>query len=67
MEKLENINLNEMETLNIKQKKQNKLDKRLVQSPVVFKHGCSLETYLQLCRKKKRQYQKTYIFQKISR
>ena len=52
MEKLENIK--EMEALNMKQKKWNKLDKRerSSYSPVVFKHGCSLETFLELWRKK---------------
>ena len=38
--------LNEMGALNMKFKKGNKLDrsKILSYSPVVFKHGCSLET-----------------------
>jgi len=51
MEKLKNIN--EMGTLNMKQIKWNKQDKskRLSYSPVVFKHGCSLEAYLELWRK----------------
>ena len=40
--------LNEMGALNMKQKKWNKLDKRSSYSPVVFKHDCSLETYLEL-------------------
>ena len=31
-------------------------------SPVVFKHGCSLETYLQLCRKKKKDNIRKFIF-----
>ena len=52
MEKLENIK--EMEALNMKQKKWNKLDKskRSSYSPVVFKYDCSLETYLELWTKK---------------
>ena len=56
--------LNEIGALNMKQKKWNKLDKskRSSHSPVVFKHGCSLETYLELWRKK---YIGIYIFQKI--
>ena len=45
--------LYEMGALNMKQKKRNTLDKskRSSSSPVVFKHGCSLETYLELWRK----------------
>ena len=50
MEKLEN-KLNEMEALNMKLKKWNKLDKRSSYSRVVFKHGCLLEMYLELWRK----------------
>ena len=52
MEKLENIS--EMGALSTKQKKWNKLDKskRSSYSPVVFKHDCSLEIYLDLWRKK---------------
>ena len=44
-----------MKALNRKYKKWNKLDKskRSSYSPVVFKHGCSLETYLKLWPKKK--------------
>ena len=39
----------------MKEKKWNKLDKnkRSSFSPVVFKHDCSLETYLEFWRKKK--------------
>ena len=45
--------LGEMGTLDMRQKKWNKLDKskRSSYSPVVFKHGCSLETYLEFWRK----------------
>ena len=52
MEKLENIN--EMEALNMKEKKWNKLDKskRSSYSPVVFKYDCSLETYVEIWTKK---------------
>ena len=66
MEILENIN--EMGALNMKQIKWNKQDKskRLSYSPVVFKHGCSLEAYLELWRKKQ-QYLGICIFQKIPR
>ena len=41
---------NEMGALNMKQKKQNKLDKskRFSYSLVAFKYDCSLETYLDL-------------------
>ena len=44
----------EMGALNMKFKKWNKLDTRktLSYSPVVFKHGCSLEIYLGFWRKK---------------
>ena len=61
--------LNEMKALNRKYKKWNKLDKskRFSYSPVVFKHGCSLETYLELWEKKKKQYLGISIFQKIPR
>ena len=56
MEKLEigEHKLNEMGELNMKKKKWNKLDKskRLLYSPVVFKHDCSLETYLELWKTK---------------
>ena len=51
MEKLES-KLNEVEALNVKYKEWNKLDKRSSHNPVVFKHGCSLETYLELWRKR---------------
>ena len=46
--------LNEMGALNMKYKKWNKLDKskRSSCSPVAFKHGCLLETYLELWPKK---------------
>ena len=44
--------LNEMGALNMKQKKWNKLDKRSSYSPVVFKCSWSLETCLELWRKK---------------
>ena len=46
--------LNEMGALIMKYKKRTKLDKskRSSYSPVVFKHGWSLETYLELWRKK---------------
>ena len=46
--------LNEMGPLNMKQRKRNKLvkSKRSLYSPVVFKHGCLLQTYLELWRKK---------------
>ena len=46
--------LNETGALNMKKKKWNKLVKNKKPSycPVVFKHGCSLETYLELWRKK---------------
>ena len=46
--------LNEMEALNMKQKKWNKLDKskRSSYNPVVFKHAFSLEAQLELWRKK---------------
>ena len=52
MEKLENIS--EMGVLSMKQKKWNKLhtSRRSSYSPVVFKHDCSLDTYLELWRKK---------------
>ena len=45
-EEIRKHKLNEMGTLNMKQKKWNKLDtsKRSSYNPVVFKHGCSLET-----------------------
>ena len=48
------IEKNEMGALNMKQEKWNKLDKskRSSYSPVVFKHGCSLETHLELWRKR---------------
>ena len=65
--------LNEMGTLNMKQKKWKKLDKskRSSYSSVVFKHDCSLETYLELWRKKGNTqvfvYKYICIFQKISR
>ena len=65
--------LNEMRALNMKQKKGNKLDKskRSSYSSVVFKHDCSLETYLELWRKKGNTqvfvYKYICIFQKISR
>ena len=64
----EKYKLNEMGALNMKHKKWNKLDKskRSSYSPDVFKHDCSLETYLELWRKKK-QYLGICIFQKISR
>ena len=57
--------LNEMGALNMKFKKWNKLDtsKTLSYSPVVFKHGCSLETYLEFWRKKL--YLGICIFQKF--
>ena len=57
--------LNEMGALNMKWKKWNKQDKskRSSYSPVVFKHGCSLETHLELWWKK--QYLGICIFQKI--
>ena len=47
----------------MKSKKWNKLDKskRSAYSPVVFKHDYSLETYMELWRKK--QYLSIYIFQ----
>ena len=50
----------------MKHKKWNKLDKskRSSYSPDVFKHDCSLETYLELWRKKK-QYLGICIFQKM--
>ena len=41
-----------MGALKMKRKKWNKLDKRTLYSPVIFKHGCSLETYLVHWRKK---------------
>ena len=46
--------LNEMGELKMKQKKLNKLDKskRSTYIPVVFKHGFSLETYLELWRRR---------------
>ena len=45
---------NEMGVLNLKYKKWNKLDKskRSSYSTVVSKHGCSLETYLELWKKR---------------
>ena len=45
--------LNEMGTLNVKEKKWNKLDKnkKLSYNPVTFKYGCSLESHLELWRK----------------
>ena len=43
--------LNEMGSMNVKQTKWNKLDKRSPNSPVVLRHGCSLETYLEFWRK----------------
>ena len=48
--------LNEMGALNVKQKKWNKLDKnkRSSYDPAVFKHDCSLETYLEPWRKKQK-------------
>ena len=59
--------LNEMGAWNMKFKKGNKLDrsKILSYSPVVFKHGCSLETYLEFGRKE--QYPGICIFQKLPR
>ena len=47
--------LNEMGALTMKQKKRNKLDKskRSSYSPVIFKHGYSLETYLERWQKHK--------------
>ena len=55
MENLENT-LDEIGALNMKQKEWNKLDKskRSSYNPVVFKHDCSLETYQELYRKKKK-------------
>ena len=52
--KIEEHKLNETGALNMKHKKLNKLDKskRSSYTPVVFKHDCSLETYLELWRKK---------------
>ena len=50
-EKLEN-KLNEMGALNMKQKKQNKLGKsKRSAHGAGFKHGCSLESHLELWRK----------------
>ena len=51
---IEEHKLNEMGALNMKHKKLNKQDKskRSSYTPVVFKHDCSLETYLELWRKK---------------
>ena len=42
--------LNKMRALTMKWKKWNKLDKskRSSDSPAAFRHGCSLETYLEL-------------------
>ena len=48
---------------------ENKLDKSKISSysPVIFKHDCSLEKYLNLWpKKKKKQYSDICIFQKIS-
>ena len=56
--------LNEMGALTMKQKKRNKLEKskRSSQSPVVFKHGCSLETQLELWREKKKSNTWAFVF-----
>ena len=52
----------------MKYKKWNKLDKsERSYSPVVFKHDCSLETYLELWQKKKKQYLGICILSKIPR
>ena len=56
-------NLNDMGALSMRWK--NKLDKVKDRSLVVSKHGCSLQSYLELWRKK--QYLNICIFQKISR
>ena len=52
----------------MKLKKWNKLDKSKISSysPVVFKHDCSLETYLKPWQKEK-PYLGIFIFQKIPR
>ena len=64
---IEKHKLNETGSLGMKYKKWNKLNKskRLSYSLIDFKCDCSLETYLDLWRKKKKQYLGICIFQKF--